>query len=218
MLQKVSVSSARSTTSPVESLAVMRRLAVDRQVLLRLARLDQQQAHVARRRAAASFACSTTQQNTRWSKSSPPSAESPLVATHLEHAARQLEDRDVEGAAAEVVDRVGALGGVLEAVGDRRRGRLVQQPQHVQAGELRRVLGRLALRVVEVRGHGDHGARRDRLAGTAPRARAAPSGSPRRPRPGSSRRRRCGSAPCRARRRSRRARSRRAPRPSRRGP
>ena len=29
----------------------------------------------------ASFAFSTTQQNTRWSKSSPPSIESPLVAT-----------------------------------------------------------------------------------------------------------------------------------------
>ena len=39
---------------------------------------------------------------------------------HLEHAARQAQERDVEGAAAEVVDGVEALGAVVEAVGDAR--------------------------------------------------------------------------------------------------
>jgi hypothetical protein len=56
-----------------------RRLAVEGEVLLRLARPHLQQAHVPRieRR---QLPCSTLQQNTRWSKSSPPSIESPLVA------------------------------------------------------------------------------------------------------------------------------------------
>ncbi len=76
----------------------------------------------------------------------------------LEHARRQAQQRDVEGAAAEVVDGVEALGAAFEAVGHRRGGRLVDEAQHVQAGELRGVLRRLALRVVEVGRHGDDGA------------------------------------------------------------
>jgi hypothetical protein len=74
---------------------------------------------------------------------------------HPEHAVGQLEDRDVEGAAAEVVDR-DALGvGQIAAVGQGGRGRLVDDAQHGQAGDARRVLGRLALGVVEVRRHRD---------------------------------------------------------------
>ncbi|ENO96578.1 NAD-specific glutamate dehydrogenase [Thauera phenylacetica B4P] len=75
---------------------------------------------------------------------------------HLEHAARELEDGEVEGAAAEVVHRIDALGRVVEAVGDRRGGRLVEQAQHVEPGEAGGVLGGLALGVVEVGRHGDH--------------------------------------------------------------
>ena len=70
---------------------------------------------------------------------------------HLEHALAQLEDRDVECPATKVVHRVGAFGGVIQAVGDGSGGRFVQQAQHVQAGEARRILGRLPLCVVEVR-------------------------------------------------------------------
>jgi hypothetical protein len=81
---------------------------------------------------------------------------------HLEDALRELQDRDVEGAAAEVVDGVNTFGGVVQPVGERRRGRLVQQPQHVQAGQPRRVAGRLPLRVVEVGRHRHH--RADQLA------------------------------------------------------
>ena len=77
---------------------------------------------------------------------------------HLEDAVVEPEDRDVEGAAAEVVHREHALRALVEAVRDRRRGGLVEEPQHVEPRELARVLGRLALRVVEVRRHRDDAA------------------------------------------------------------
>jgi hypothetical protein len=47
---------------------------------------------------------------------------------------------------------------VVQPVGHSRGRRFVDQAQHVQAGQLRGVLRRLALRVVEVGRHGDHGA------------------------------------------------------------
>ena len=75
---------------------------------------------------------------------------------HFEHALRQLQDRQVERAAAEVIHRIEAFGPVVETVGDRRGGRFVQQAQHVEAREARGILGRLALRFVEIRGHRDH--------------------------------------------------------------
>jgi hypothetical protein len=75
---------------------------------------------------------------------------------HLEHAFRQAQDGNVEGAAAEVEHRVDALSRIVEAVGDRRRGRFIEQAQHIQAGQPRRVLGGLALGIVEIGRHGDH--------------------------------------------------------------
>jgi NAD-specific glutamate dehydrogenase len=74
----------------------------------------------------------------------------------LEDAVADLEDRHVERAAAEVEhqDRLVAL--LVEPVGERRRGRLVDDALDVQAGDPPGVLGRLALIVVEVRGDGDH--------------------------------------------------------------
>ena len=73
----------------------------------------------------------------------------------LEHAVADLEDRDVEGAAAEVVDRDRAGALLLHAVGERRRGRLVDDAQHFEPGDAAGVLGRLALRVVEIGRDGD---------------------------------------------------------------
>ena len=74
----------------------------------------------------------------------------------LEHAVADLENRDVERAAAEIVDR-DRLGLFLlvEAVGERCRRRLVDDAQHLKAGDLAGVLGCLALSVVEVGGNGD---------------------------------------------------------------
>ena len=76
---------------------------------------------------------------------------------HLEHAVADLEDRHVEGAAAEVVHRDGAGLRLVEAVGKRRRGRLVDDAQHFEAGDLAGVLGGLTLGVVEIGGNGDDG-------------------------------------------------------------
>ena len=74
---------------------------------------------------------------------------------HFDDALADFEDRDVERAAAEVVDGNRLVLLLVEAVGQRRRGRLVDDAHHLEAGDLAGFLGRLALRVVEVGGHGD---------------------------------------------------------------
>ncbi len=69
---------------------------------------------------------------------------------HLEHAVADLEDRNIEGAAAEVIDRDGLAFRLLQPVGERGRGRLVDDAQDFEAGDLAGVLGGLALGVVEI--------------------------------------------------------------------
>ena len=78
---------------------------------------------------------------------------------HLERALAQLQDRDVERAAAEVEDGDDLLRLLVQAVGERGGGRLVDDAQHLQPGDGAGVLRRLALAVVEVGGDGDHGLR-----------------------------------------------------------
>ena len=73
----------------------------------------------------------------------------------LEDAVADLEHGHVEGAAAEVEDEDRLVGLLVEAVGQRRGGRLVDDALDVEAGDLAGVLGRLALVVVEVRRDGD---------------------------------------------------------------
>ena len=53
----------------------------------------------------------------------------------LDHVLADLEDRDVEGAAAEVVDRDQLVLLLVEAVGQRGRGRLVDDALDVEAGD-----------------------------------------------------------------------------------
>ena len=74
---------------------------------------------------------------------------------HFEDAVADFEDRDVERAAAEIPDENRLVAFFVETVCERRRGRLVDDAQHVETGDLAGVFGRLALRVVEVRGNGN---------------------------------------------------------------
>ena len=89
----------------------------------------------------------------------------PVVATevvvaggrlHLDDALADLEQGHVEGAATEVEDEDGLVVLLVEAVGQRGRGGLVDDALDVEAGDLAGLLGRLALGVGEVRRHGDH--------------------------------------------------------------
>ena len=94
----------------------------------------------------------------RWSQSSPPRLGVAVGRLDLEHAVADLEHGHVEGAAAEVEheDRL-VFGALVEAVGERGRGRLVDDAQHLEAGDRAGFLGGGALGVVEVRGDGDDG-------------------------------------------------------------
>ena len=77
---------------------------------------------------------------------------------HLEDAFGEIEDRDVVGAATEVVDGDLLVVLLVETIGQGRGGRLVDDALDRQTGDLAGILGGLALAVVEVGRDGDHGA------------------------------------------------------------
>ena len=90
-------------------------------------------------------------------------APEPVIAIASHHAnvvVFDAHDRHVERAAAKVEDenRLVAFQ-LVEAIGERRRGRLVDDTQHIQPGELAGVKGRGAFRVVEVSRDRDDGVR-----------------------------------------------------------
>merc|ERR1719506_1670076 len=74
---------------------------------------------------------------------------------NLENAVVNGQQRHVERAAAEVVDEDVLLGLLVETVRNGRGGGLVDNPKNLEAGDRSGVLRRLALRIVEVRRHGD---------------------------------------------------------------
>ena len=75
---------------------------------------------------------------------------------HFDQALAHVEDRDVKGAAAQVIDGQGLVALLVHAIGQRRSGWLVDDAHHFQPGDTPGVFGRLALAVVEVRRDGDH--------------------------------------------------------------
>jgi hypothetical protein len=79
-----------------------------------------------------------------------------------ENAARDGKQGDIEGSPSKIEDedvalRLVLLVGRVEAVGDSGGGRLVDDAENVEAGDDTGILGRQALRVVEVGGDGDDG-------------------------------------------------------------
>ena len=74
---------------------------------------------------------------------------------HLDHAVADLDERNVKCAAAEVVNQNLLRLSVVEAVGERRRRRLVDDAQHVQPRDAPRVARSLTLAVREIRRNGD---------------------------------------------------------------
>ena len=75
---------------------------------------------------------------------------------HFKQPFGQAQHRYVEGTAAQVVHHKSAFGGVVQPVGDGGSGGFVQQAQHVQTRQPRRVFGGLALGFVEIGRHGNH--------------------------------------------------------------
>src|SRR4029077_13949692 len=68
----------------------------------------------------------------------------------------QLQDGNIERAATEIVHRHFAALLLVQTVGQRRRGRFIHQAHDFQAGQFARIFCGLALRIVEIRRHGDH--------------------------------------------------------------
>ena len=74
---------------------------------------------------------------------------------HFKHAVADLQEADIERAAAQVIHQNLLAALLVQAIGQGRGGGLVDDAQHFQARDAARVLGRLALAVAEVSGHGD---------------------------------------------------------------
>ena len=74
----------------------------------------------------------------------------------FDHSLAHRQDGNIERAAAEVVDGDGFVLLLVESVGQGGRGGLVDDAHHFEAGDLSRILGGLALGVIEIRWNRDH--------------------------------------------------------------
>ena len=78
---------------------------------------------------------------------------------HFKDAVSDFEHRNVKRAAAEIVHRDFLVLLLVETIGKRGRGRFVDDAEDFETRDLASVLGRVALRVVEISRHRDHGLR-----------------------------------------------------------
>ena len=76
---------------------------------------------------------------------------------HLEHAVADFQNRDIEGAAAKVINSNGLAILLVEAIGKGCRGGLVDDAQNFETGNPACILGGLALGIVEIGRNGNHG-------------------------------------------------------------
>ncbi len=76
---------------------------------------------------------------------------------HFDHARANFQHGNIERAAAEVVHGDGFVALFFQAVGQRSRCGLVDDADDFEAGNFACLLGRLALRVIKIRGHRNHG-------------------------------------------------------------
>ena len=74
----------------------------------------------------------------------------------FENAVAQLEDRNVECAATQIVDGDGSVLLLVEAVSERSGSWFVHQAQHIETSDAARIFRRLPLCVVKVGGNGNH--------------------------------------------------------------
>ena len=77
----------------------------------------------------------------------------------LNHPFANFENRNIEGATAKIVDGNRFVFLLVESVGKRRCRGLVDNPLHIESGNLASIFGCLALRVVEICRHGYDGIR-----------------------------------------------------------
>ncbi|EEX99321.1 NAD-specific glutamate dehydrogenase [Brucella pinnipedialis B2/94] len=78
---------------------------------------------------------------------------------HFKNAVADFQNRHVESTAAKVIDSDGLAFALVETIGKRSRGRLVDDAQNFQTGDLAGILGGLTLGVVEVGRNRDDGLR-----------------------------------------------------------
>src|SRR6267378_3026257 len=67
----------------------------------------------------------------------------------------EFQDGNIKRAAAEIVDGHATTLFFMQAVGERRGGRLIDEPENLEAGDFAGIFCGLALRVVEIGRHGD---------------------------------------------------------------
>ena len=75
----------------------------------------------------------------------------------LKDTSLDLKNRDIESTTSQIVDSDDVVGSLVKTVSKGGSGRLVDDTENVQAGDLTSILGGLTLRVVEVGGNSDDG-------------------------------------------------------------